>query len=208
MTWTDRMTALVGVNRLLRRRQESVDQSDTPAIPARALFEPVPQSAHQPATDLIGFLKQADLFQDLSHGDLTHLARIIHQRTYGDGEYISEEGKPGAALFVLRSGLVEITRRGRSGKELLLATLKPPASFDELAAVGEVVRWNSARARGPVSLVALGRSDLDALGGHFPAAANKVLKKLAQITGARLQMVVESQYFGAPDQDSERDPPR
>jgi len=202
------MSALAGVKKLLRPRQDRVHQSDASAIPARALFEPVPQSAHRPATDLIGFLKQADLFQDLTHGELTHLARIVHQRTYADGEYISEEGKPGAALFVLRSGLVDITRHARDGKEVLLATLKPPASFDELAAVGEVVRWNSARARGPVSLIALGRSDLDALGGHFPVAANKVLKKLAQITGARLQMLVESQYFGAPEQESERDAPR
>ncbi|HTO44565.1 MAG TPA: cyclic nucleotide-binding domain-containing protein [Burkholderiales bacterium] len=151
------------------------------------------------------FLKQAYLFEDLMHGDLARLARIVHERSYHDGEYITEEGKPGAALFVLRSGLVEITRRIRSGKEAPLATLEPPASFDELAAVGEVVRWNSARARGPVHLVALGYSDLDALSGNFPALANKILKKLAQITAARLQMLVESQYFGMQDQEPERD---
>ena len=151
------------------------------------------------------FLKQAYLFEDLMHGDLARLARIVHERSYHDGEYITEEGKPGAALFVLRSGAVEITRRTRSGKEVPLAMLEPPASFDELAAVGEVVRWNSARARGPVYLVALGYSDLDALSANFPVLANKILKKLAQITAARLQMLVESQYFGAQDQEPERD---
>ncbi len=37
-----------------------------------------------------------------------------------------------------------------------LALLEPPASFEELAVTGaEVVRWTSARARGPVSLVTL-----------------------------------------------------
>ena len=202
------MSALASAKKLLRPGQRKVDQLKRSAIAAHALFDPAPKSAHQATGDLIGFLRQADLFQELTHGDLTHLARIVHQRSYHDGEYISEEGKPGAALFVLRSGLVEITRRARGGTELLLATLKPPASFDELAAVGEVVRWNSARARGPVTLLALGRSDLEALGANFPALANKILKKLTQITGARLQMLVESQYFGVQDQEPERDPSR
>jgi hypothetical protein len=58
-----------------------------------------------------------------------------------------------------------------------------------------VVRWNSARARGPVCLVAFGSSDLDALGRSLPLLANKILRKLAQITATRLQMLVEAQFF-------------
>jgi hypothetical protein len=74
--------------------------------------------------------------------------------------------------------------------------LEPPASFEELAAVGaEVVRWTSARARGPVSLVAIGYSDLDALSHSFPLAANRVLKKLAQVIALRAQTFLEAEYF-------------
>jgi CRP-like cAMP-binding protein len=196
------MIAMVGVKNLLHPRQ---DDADPPDASARALFHPNPKFRHETGGDLVSFLKQTALFGDLKPGELHRLARIVHERSYRDGESISEEGKPGAALFVLRSGAVEITRRAYGGKQVLLATLEPPASFDELAAVGEVARWNSARARGPVSLVALGRSDLDALGGHYPATANKILKQLARITAARLQMLVESQYFGGQDQESERE---
>ena len=46
----------------------------------------------------------------------------------------------------------------------------------------DVVRWTSARARGPVSVVALGRPDLDALSRNAPPLANKVLRKLAEVT--------------------------
>ena len=69
--------------------------------------------------------------------------------------------------------------------------------------MGEVVRWTSAKARGPVSLVALGRSDLDALSRDFPYLANKVLVKLVQIAAARVQMLVQTQYFNGEDQESE-----
>jgi signal-transduction protein with cAMP-binding, CBS, and nucleotidyltransferase domain len=202
-------SSIAGIRNFLLPRADDAGRFDPLVIPAGALFGPAPKAtAERGSTDLVGFLKRTHLFEDLKHGELIRLGRIVHERSYRDGEYISEQGKPGAALFVLRNGVVEITRRKRNGEEVPLATLEPPASFDELAAVGEVVRWNSARACGPVSLVALGRSDLDALSGNFPVLANKILKKLAQITAARLQMFVESQYFGEQDQEPEREPPR
>ena len=196
MTWIGGTSRLAGIRNLLLPRAGKQDRSDALAGAGRALFGPTVETlGDRGRGDLVSFLKRAYLFEDLERAELARLARTIHERSYHDGEYISEEGKPGAALFVLRSGLVEITRRARGGGEVPLAMLEPPASFDELAVMGEVVRWNSARARGPVDLVALGRSDLDALNGNFPALTNKILRKLAQTTAARLQTLVESQYF-------------
>jgi CRP-like cAMP-binding protein len=87
-------------------------------------------------------------------------------------------------------------RKKRNGEEIPLAMLEPPASFEELAAVGaEVVHWASARARGPVSLVAIGRSDLDALSHNFPPLANKILMKLGQIIAVQLRMLLEAEHF-------------
>jgi CRP-like cAMP-binding protein len=96
----------------------------------------------------------------------------------------------------VRGGVVEIVRRKGNGEEVLLARIEPPDSFEELAAVGaEVVRWTSARARGPVSLVAIGYSDLDALSHNFPRPANKILKRLAQTMAMRMQTLLEAEYF-------------
>ena len=65
----------------------------------------------------------------------------------------------------------------------------------------EVVRWTSARARGPVTVVALGRADLDALSRTAPLLANKLLRKLAEVTARRLQLLVESQLFDQGEQE-------
>ncbi|HVP78903.1 MAG TPA: cyclic nucleotide-binding domain-containing protein [Thermodesulfobacteriota bacterium] len=164
---------------------------------ARMMFSPpTGKAAGERGRDLVDFLKQVSLFEDLAHGDLRRLARIVHERSYRDGEVICEEGKPGAAMYLLRGGIVEIARRKRNGEEVPLVMLEPPASFAELAAVGaEVVNAFSARARGPVSLVAIGHSDLDALSHSFPPLANKILKKLAQIFAVRLQILLEAEYF-------------
>ena len=188
---------IAGVKEILLKWHKHADLLDTPD-PARALYGPPPETAaRERGRDLVDFFKQVPLFEDLSQGDLRRLARILHKRTYRDGEYIFEEGKPGTAMYIVRGGVVEIVRRRRNGEEVPLVTLEPPAALvEELAAVGEdVVHWTSARARGPVSLVAIGRPDLDALGRNFPLLANKILKKLAFITAMRLQMVLEAEYF-------------
>ncbi|HWU39837.1 MAG TPA: cyclic nucleotide-binding domain-containing protein [Candidatus Acidoferrum sp.] len=184
-----------GLKKILFPLQKARDSLDTPG-PARVMFGSSEMPAGERGRDLADFLKQVPLFADLAHGDLVRLARIVHERAYRDGEIIYEQGTPGAALYLLRGGIVEILRKKGNGEEVLLVMLEPPASFEEMAAVGaEVVHWSSARARGPVSLVAIGHSDLDALSQSFPRLANKILKKLAQIITVRLHIFLEAEYF-------------
>ena len=180
--------------------KESVEAAGSASL---AVFGPVPQTvAGKRGRDLPAFLKQVVLFDELGEADLKRLAQVAHERSYRDGEYIYEQGRPGVALFVVRSGLVEIMRRRANGEDLVLAVLEPPASFEELAAMGcDVVRWSSARARGPVTLVALGRADLDALSRTMPVLANKLLRRLAEITARRLQLLVEAQFLAQHEQD-------
>jgi len=196
---------LAGFKKIFLPRPKDPDLLDTSG-PAQVLFGPPPETAAgKRGRDLVDFFKQVSLFKDLPQGDLRRLARIVHERSYRDGEYIYEEGKPGAAMYLVRGGVVEVVRRKRNGEELPLAMLEPPASFEELAAMGaEGVRWSSARARGPVSLVAIGSSDLDALGRTFPPLANKILKKLAQIMAMRVHTLLEAEYFN--EERSTRDP--
>ena len=186
---------VAGLKKILAPLQKARDFMDTSA-PARLMYGPASKTAvGEIGRNLVDFLRHVPLFEDLAQGDLKRLARIVHERVYQDGEIIFEQGTPGATLYVLRSGMVEITRKKRDGEEIPLAMLEPPASFEELAAVGaEVVHWASARARGPVSLVAIGRSDLDALSRNFPSLANKILMKLAQIIAMQLRMLLEAEY--------------
>ena len=160
---------------------------------ARALFQR-PEAVVTDRGSLVEFLARVSLFEHLDQRDRMRLARIVHAREYADGESICEEGRPGMALFIVRRGVVEIVRRAVGGEETVLALLEPPASFEESAAVGAgMTRCFSVRARGPVSLLALGKSDLDALIVDFPALANRVLIKLAGIMAARLQMLVDAE---------------
>jgi hypothetical protein len=190
--------SLRGLKKILLPRLEDTDSSDAEEVSALAAFGPVPgMTAGKRGGNLVDFLAQVTLFENFSRAELARLARSAHERSYRDGESIYEQGTPGAAFFLVRSGVVEILRRKRNGQEVSVLLLEPPASFAEQAALGaDVVRWTSARAHGPVSLVAIGSSDLDALGRTFPLLANKILQKLAQIMAIRLQLLLETEFFG------------
>src|SRR4030095_8655131 len=178
-----------GLKELLLPRRPNRGSADIAAIGARALFQAPDSATTKQHESLVEFLGHVSLFEGLAHRDRARVARIVHERQYSDGEYICEEGRPGAALFVVRRGVVEVVKPGAGGQDVPLALLEPPASFEESAAIGTgVTRWFSVRARGPVSLLALGKSDLDELVLNFPPLANKVLTRLAGIMAARLQM--------------------
>jgi CRP/FNR family transcriptional regulator, cyclic AMP receptor protein len=196
-----------GLRELLLAPRPNSSSADTAMMRARALFLPPDSAMTTRRRTLVEFLGQVSLFEDFRRRDLVRLARIVHERDYTDGEYICEEGKPGAALYVVRQGLVEVVRRGADGHEVPLALLEPPASFEEAAAVGTgVIRWFSVRAHGPVSLLALGKSDLDALIVNFPVLANKVLVKLAGIMAIRLQMLIDSEISRESKDHNEENP--
>jgi CRP/FNR family transcriptional regulator, cyclic AMP receptor protein len=196
-----------GLKELLLPTRPNTGSADVAAIRARALLEPLESATTKRPGSLVEFLRQVSLFEDLGHWDLVRVARIVHEREYSDGEYICEEGRPGAALFVVRRGVVEVVKRGAGAPDVPLALLEPPASFEESAALGTgVVRWFSVRARGPVSLLALGKSDLDALIVNFPVLANKVLIRLASIMAARLQMLIDADVLRDSEQHAEGKP--
>jgi CRP-like cAMP-binding protein len=193
-----------GLRELLLPRRPTTDPADVAAVRARALFRPPDRATGTRRRSLVEFLGQVSLFEGLGHRDLVRLARILHEREYVDGEPICEEGRPGAALFVVRRGVVEVVRSGAGGHEVPLALLEPPASFEEAAAIETgVIRWFSVRARGPVSLLALGKSDLDALIANFPVLASKVLVRLARIMAMRLHMVADAEILRVSEQDGE-----
>jgi CRP-like cAMP-binding protein len=190
-----------GLKELLLPRPPNRNPADIGAAAAwRVLFQAPDSAKTKQRENLVDFLGEVTLFEDLAHRELARVARIVHERQYSDGEYICEEGRPGAALFVVRRGVVEVVTRSTDGQDIPLALLEPPASFEESAALRtEVIRWFSIRARGPVSLLALGKSDLDELILSFPPLANKVLTKLAGIMAARLQMVIDADIHRASD---------
>lgn len=133
------------------------------------------------------FLRSLDIFKELRDRDLGPLVSALHSRTYREGEQVFVEGDIGRALFILESGRVELTKRGKDGKTELLYTLKPGDFFGEMALLESLPRSATATATERSQLHLLYRTKLDALLHAEPRIGVEIMSHLARLLSARLR---------------------
>lgn len=137
--------------------------------------------------DTLNFLGSIPLFSSLSRRELKTIRSIIHQRTYLEDEFIFRKGQPGAAMFIVKSGEINIIDHDGDNQTNILATLDDNTFFGELALLDDSPRSASAVAAKSTETFALFRTDLDRLLTAFPQIGLKVYRSLAMIIGNRLK---------------------
>ena len=136
------------------------------------------------------FLRSLPFFQDLSLWQLRRISDVVFERTYEVGEAVFTQGQPGAALFIVIEGAVEIELL-EEGKTHILARLEKGHFFGELALLDDTPRSASAKALKPVKALALYRTDLNKLVQSDPHAASLIFRSLATLVSDRLKKTNE-----------------
>ena len=135
---------------------------------------------------LADLLSKLPVFDGLSRGQLKQIMRILHERTYVDGETIFNEAEPGAGLYIIESGRVAISKQIRDGSPVALAEFVAGNFFGELALIEEIPRSATAKAVEKTNLLAFPKPDLDRLIERQPQLAVKVLYNLSRLVAQRL----------------------
>lgn len=129
-------------------------------------------------------LKKIPIFQDLTKKELKAIERILHHRHYKADEVIFHEGDPGAGMYIIETGHVNITL-GKEGK--LLAVLANGEFFGDIALLSETPRTATATAAIDTDMLGFFQSDLFGLMETDPRMGNKILHRLAQMIADRLR---------------------
>jgi CRP-like cAMP-binding protein len=120
-------------------------------------------------------LRSLPPFEGLTELGLERLAMRAAELRAAEGRVLALEGDPGAGMFVLREGTVEVELR--TGK----LTLGPGDFFGELALlVDDGARVARVRAMTPVRCVSIPRDDFLALVETEPSFALHMLRELAR----------------------------
>lgn len=80
----------------------------------------------------IKYLKKIPLFFGLSDEQLLEISQLILERSYKKGRIIFMEGEPGEAIYILKSGLVKLTKRLEDGREHILHFVHAGEVFAEV----------------------------------------------------------------------------
>jgi CRP-like cAMP-binding protein len=134
---------------------------------------------------VITVLKQADIFYELSPTQLELVASICNERHYQAGDMVFEENTPGAELYIIANGEVEIQLnpsllgKGNSTAQTI-TTLRRGQSFGEISLVDEGLRSAGARcSQQDTRLVVIPRDKLMLLCDTYPQLGYRLMRNLA-----------------------------
>ena len=166
----------------LGRKTDVADKAAAlPGQPARLDDRSLaPDSATRRLAEKIGYLRQIDIFADLTAEDIGWIQRITAMYTCGKGQIMYAPGETGEVLFLLKKGRVQIYRLSSEGKKLVIATLEAGTFFGEMALVGQGMHDSFAEAIEPSLVCALSRADLHRILAAKPAVALRLLDVIGQ----------------------------
>ena len=124
-------------------------------------------------------LSTVDLFKGLPASCLHALEQRSEVHAYRSGHVFFRTGEKGQRLFLLETGRVQTFRMSGAHK-LIIAELKPPAIFGEMAFVGQCMYHCSAQTIESSSIRIISRDELEALLEQYPIVTRRLLELISE----------------------------
>ena len=132
-------------------------------------------------------LRQVPIFRELNDREMQIMTRVVHTRTFEPDEVIFMESEPGAGMYVIESGGVDILLDHGSNNPLFLAQLEAGDFFGEMALLGDPERSATARARERSELIGFFHPDLLEIMNLHPIMGAKITMGLSRTLAERLR---------------------
>lgn len=127
-------------------------------------------------------LDSVSLFEHLDEEGRVQLSEAVKGRQLEAGQVLFNTGEPGEALYIVKSGQIEIFIKDTTGQKIALAIIREGEVFGELALLDEGPRTATAQALVDSELLELDRDDLLLLFRKTPAAALQLLAAMGHMT--------------------------
>ena len=114
-----------------------------------------------------------DQFRECTEAQLTEVVRLAERIQVGKGEILVREGRIGREFFLILSGTVAVTQKGRR-----VNTLAPGDFFGELAALNPGPRTATVTALSDLDVLIIGPREFAAM-ANIPGFRDALLKSMA-----------------------------
>jgi CRP/FNR family transcriptional regulator, cyclic AMP receptor protein len=141
----------------------------------------VPSLGSKPSASLLEAapLSGVSLFDGLPPASLEALDESSEVRDFPAGHMFFRTGETGQLLFLLEKGRVQ-TFRTSGTRKLIIAELKPPGVFGEMAFVGQRIYHCSAQTIEPSRIRTIGRAELESLLERYPVVTRRLLDLVSE----------------------------
>lgn len=128
--------------------------------------------------DLKNFLKSVILFKDLPAKELEKVAKLFTVKSFPKYQVIFEEGAAGDLLFIIKSGVVKISKEAADGRVKTLALLNVGEIFGEMSVLSEETRSANAETLTETSCAVIKREDFHGLVEKSPSISLHIIRTL------------------------------
>lgn|GEM_PF-2978192 len=143
-------------------------------------------------------LRKVSLFKNIPEKVLSELGQIVKETTVEAGVTVFNEGDPGDAIYIIKSGRVNIVKHSSNKTALILATLTDGAVLGEMAVIDELPRSASVVAVSRTQFFKVTKDDFNRLLNRTPEFSLPILKVISErlrITNFHLAEVKPPSFF-------------
>ncbi|HSV88081.1 MAG TPA: aspartate ammonia-lyase [Bacteroidales bacterium] len=134
------------------------------------------------------FLKEVELFRELSDEELTHFCGEIEERNFRAREFLFTENEPGERfLYLITDGEVELFKRTPHGEEKRLSYFGRYDFLGEGTMISEAPHSTNARAINQTTVLRLAGKKFKSIFETQPQVGLKVFMRIAQIISRRMR---------------------
>lgn len=133
------------------------------------------------------FLRDVRLFREFTAPDLVALAASLRARSLRRGQVLFREGDPGEEMFLVREGVVVVSKAVTGRVEQVLARVTPGDFLGEMSLFDRSPRSATVQAETDAALLALDRAALRTLTRDSPRAAAAFFEALVHVFIERLR---------------------
>jgi len=139
------------------------------------------------SADTIAFLRDVRLFRSLGEAELGSLARNLRDVSLKKGQVLVREGEHGDEMFIVRRGVLIVSKAVTGNVEQVLTRLGVGEFFGEMSLFDRAPRSATVQADSDATLLALDRDRLHELIDVNPRAGALLMHALVEVFIERLR---------------------
>lgn len=145
------------------------------------------------SVEIVKLLRKTPIFSTLDSSSLKKITGFFKEKTYSSDEVLFKEGTLGDTLYIIKQGVIKITRGAREGEEETSRALRREGDiFGESGFIDETPRPATAQATKTTRVFQLSRSDFLTILNDNPLTAYQIVKVLsARLKQADLRVIEE-----------------
>jgi signal transduction histidine kinase len=141
-------------------------------------------------------LESTKLFNGLAQTEIVHVREAAREITFAPGQQIFKEGEPGDGIYIVKSGIVQISAM-LNGERVVLARLGQGELFGEMAVLDQNPRSATAIAESQTEVYFISREDLMRMLELIPRLSaffvREISQRLRDFNGQYVREILQSE---------------